>query len=152
MGNLTVAAARRGCSVVALDGSETAIRHLQQRAKQESLAIEATQSDLRHFEITENFDAVVSIGLLMFFDCKTAFRRLANLQAQVREGGIAAINVLVEGTTYMDMFDPLNHHLFSRAALQQQFADWNILHTEFHDFAAPENRLKSFATVIAQKP
>jgi tellurite methyltransferase len=125
MGNLAVAAARRGCSVVA---------------------------DLRHVEITEDFDAVASIGLLMFFDCKTAFRSLANLQAHVHEGGIAAINVLVEGTTYMDMFDPLDHCLFSHAALQQQFADWNILHTEFHDFAAPDNRLKSFATVIAQKP
>jgi tellurite methyltransferase len=52
IGNLAVAAARRGCSVVALDGSETAIRHLRQRAKVESIDIEAAQADLRYFTVT----------------------------------------------------------------------------------------------------
>ena len=89
MGNLAVAAARRGCSVVALDGSSAAIGHLQRRARRDSLAIDAAQADLRTFEVTEDFDTIVSIGLLMFFDCSTAFRSLANLQARVRKGGVA---------------------------------------------------------------
>ena len=152
MGNLAVAAARRGCSVVALDGSSAAIGHLQRRASQESLAIEAIQADLRSYEITEDFDTVVSIGLLMFFDCPTALRSLANLQARVREGGIAFINVLVAGTTYLDMFEPDGHCLFSRSEIEQRFAGWNILHTGFRDFDAPDYRLKSFVTIIAQKP
>lgn len=152
MGNLAVAAARRGCSVVALDGSSAAISHLQRRAKLESLAIEAIQSDLRSYEMSEDFDAVVCIGLLMFFDCSSAYRSMNNLKAHVREGGIAIINVLIEGTTYLDMFDPAGHCLFSRSELDEQFAGWNFLHTEFRDFDAPDHRVKSFATLIAQTP
>ena len=41
LGNLAVAAARRGCTVVALDGSPTAIAHLRAVARAESLPIEA---------------------------------------------------------------------------------------------------------------
>ena len=152
MGNLAVAAARRGCSVVALDGSSAAISHLLRRAKLESLAIEAIQSDLRSYEMSEDFDAIVCIGLLMFFDCSSAFRSMANLKSHVREGGIAIINVLIEGTTYLDMFDPAGYCLFSRSEFEEQFAGWNILHWEFRDFDAPDHRVKSFATLIAQKP
>jgi tellurite methyltransferase len=152
MGNFAVAAARRGCSVVALDGSTAAISHLQHRARLEALDITAMQAELRNYDVTEDFDTVVSIGLLMFFDYATAFKSLANLQAQVREGGTAIVNVMIEGTTYMDMFDPVSHCLFSKKAMQLQFADWKILHYGFRDFAVPDNRLKSFATVIAQKP
>ena len=43
------------------------------------------------------FDAIVSIGLLMFFDCATARRVLADVRAHVRPGGVAVVNVLVEG-------------------------------------------------------
>ena len=152
LGNLAVAAAKRGCSVVALDGSGTAIGHLQHRAQQEALDITAVQADLRNYEVSEDFDTVVSIGLLMFFNCATAFKSLANLQAHVREGGIAIINVMIEGTTYLDMFDPQDHCLFSRAEMERRFAGWNILHAESSNFAKPDNRVKSFVTVIARKP
>lgn len=151
MGNLALAAARRGCSVVALDGSSAAINHLQSMAKRESLAIDAIQADLRNFEVREDFDTIVCIGLLMFFECEAAFRSLANLQAHVRPGGTAVISVLVEGTTYMDMFDPEGHCLFSRKELERRFAGWNILHSESRDFPAPGNRVKSFATLVARK-
>ena len=152
MGNLAVAAARGGCSVVALDASRAAIIHLQHRATLESLAIEAVQADLRNYQFAGDFDTVVSIGLLMFFDSPTAFRGLANLQAHVREGGVAIINVMIEGTTYMDMFEPGGYCLFSRSEIEQRFADWNILHCEVQDFAMPDQKVKSFVTLIARKP
>jgi tellurite methyltransferase len=149
MGNLAIAAARRGCSVVALDASSTAISHLRQRASHESLAIEAVQADLRDYPLAGDFDAVVSIGLLMFFDCPSAFRVLANLQTCVREGGVAIINVMIEGTNYMDMFGPGGYCLFPRLELERRFAGWDILHSEFRDFAAPDQKVKSFATLMA---
>ena len=152
MGNLAVAAAKRGCSVVALDGSTAAVEFLQHRAFAESLAIEVAQADLRTYQVTEDFDTIVSIGLLMFFDCPTAFRCLANLQAHVRDDGFAIINVMIEGTTYLDMFAPEEHCLFSRTEMERRFADWNIISSEFRDFGAPGERVKSFATLIAQKP
>ncbi len=152
MGNLAFAAAERGCSVLALDASPAAIGHIQKRAVAESLPVQGAVADLRDFELVEVFDAVVSIGLLMFFDCPTAFKALSNLQAHVREGGVAVINVLVEGTTYLDMFDTEGHCLFSRSEMEARFAGWRILHSAFNDFEAPGGKNKAFVTVIARKP
>lgn len=152
LGNLSVAAAHQGCSVVALDGSHTAIEHLRQVAQAESLSIEAVEADLRTYELHEDFDTVVSIGLLMFFDCPTAFAQLRNMQAHVRPGGVAVVNVLVAGTTYLDMFDPSSHCLFSREEMHMRFAGWEILRSEYQDFPAPREQVKSFVTVVARRP
>lgn len=152
LGNLAVAAAEQGCSVVALDASHAAIEHLRHVATERSLRIEAAEVDLRDHELAEEFDSVVSIGLLMFFDCATAFRQLRNLQSHLRVGGVAIVNVLVEGTTYLDMFDPNDHCLFSRGEMQSRFADWDVVHSEYEDFVAPNEQVKSFLTLVARKP
>ena len=152
MGNLAFAAAERDCSVLALDASMAAITHIQQRAANEALPVCGAVADLRDYELDEDFDTVVSIGLLMFFDCPTAFRALSKLQSRVRQGGVAVVNVLVEGTTYLDMFDGDKHCLFSRAEMEARFRGWHILHAEFSDFDAPGGTKKAFATVIARKP
>ena len=152
LGNLTIAAARRGCSVVALDASHTAIEHLRQVAKSESLPISAAEADLRTHELNEDYDAVVAIGLLMFFDCPTAYAQLSSLQVRVRPGGVAVVNVLVEGTTYLEMFDPSAHCLFSRDELAKRFVGWDILRCEYQDFPTADGKVKSFVTVVARKP
>lgn len=152
MGNLALAAARAGCTVVALDASGVAIDHLRDVTAREGLALDARQADLRVEPIGEEFDAIVSIGLLMFFDCATARRVLADIRAHVRPGGVAVVNVLVEGTTYLDMFDPQHYCLFARGELARSFAGWDLLANEAADFAAPGDRVKSFETVIARRP
>lgn len=152
LGALAITAARRGCSVLALDASPTAIGHLRQVAAHDALPIEALEADLRNYRLTEDFDTVVSIGLLMFFDCPAALHQLAQLQSRVRAGGTAVVNVLIEGTTYLDMFDEQGHCLFARDELHKQFAGWNVLSCDYQDFTAPMNRIKSFVTIIAQKP
>ena len=152
LGNLAFAAAQRGCTVVALDASPAAIEHVQARAAAQALPVSATQADLRDHAIDGMYDAIVSIGLLMFFDCPTAWRVLAQLQAHVRPGGVAVVNVLTEGTTYLDMFDPQHHCLFAPGELRQRFAGWRIEHEEFNSFSAPKGTVKRFATVVARKP
>jgi tellurite methyltransferase len=152
LGALAITAARRGCSVLALDASHSAIEHLRQVAAHDALPIEAREVDLRNYRLTEDFDTVVSIGLLMFFDCPTALQQLAQLQSRVRAGGTAVVNVLVEGTTYLDMFDAQGHCLFARDELRRQFSGWKLLSYACQDFPAPMNRTKSFVTLIAQKP
>lgn len=151
MGELAVAAAQAGCSVVAIDGSEVAVEHLRRRAAAEHLKIDARRADLRHHELSEDFDSIVSIGLLMFFDCDTARRSLAELQARLRVGGTMVVNVLVEGTTFMDMFDADSHCLFARDELVHRFSGWEVIASEFNDFAAPGGTTKSFSTVVARK-
>jgi len=152
LGNLAFAAAERGCTVTALDASPAAIAHIQKRAADESLPVQAFLADLRDHELAGEFDAVVSIGLLMFFDCPTASRALEKLQAHVRAGGIAVVNALIDGTTYLDMFGRSSYCLFPPTELESRFAGWKLIHSEVNDFEAPGGRIKSFATVIAQKP
>ena len=152
LGNLAVHAARRGCEVVALDASQTAIDYLRELASRESLPLRAGVADLRSFELAEHFDAVVCIGLLMFFDCPTALAQLSQLQAHVRPGGVAIVNVLVEGTTFMDMFATEGHCLFGPNQLREQFAGWQLIGCEQQEFPAPGRTRKIFVTVVARKP
>lgn len=152
MGNLALAAARAGCPVLALDASEVAIAHLQQVAAAEGLPMQAQVADLSRYRVSGEFDTIVSIGLLMFLDCATAQRALDDLQAHLVSGGALVVNVLVEGTTYMDMFDPDAHCLFARDFLQARLAGWQVIESGYQDFAAPGNTVKSFATIVASKP
>ena len=50
---------------------------------------------------------------MMFFDCPTAFHQLSDLQHMFVPAARWLINVLTEGTTYMDMFSPEGHCLFN---------------------------------------
>ena len=152
MGNLAFAAARRGCQVTALDASPSAIEHIRRRASAEGVPVSAFIADLRDYRIARDYDCVVSIGLLMFFDCLTAYRVLSELQEHVRPGGYAVVNVLIEGTTYLDMFEPMNHCLFAQSEFQERFSGWAVERSEFSDFEAPGKTMKRFSTVIARKP
>ena len=151
LGNLAFEAAARGCSALALDASEAAIAHVRRRAAAEGAAVQGECADLRRYRIAEPFDAVVSIGLLMFFDCPAARAALGRLQAAVRPGGIAAINVLVEGTTYLEMFGPDPYCLFGRGELQADFAGWEVLYAEAARFEAPHGTVKAFETIVARR-
>lgn len=125
---------------------------MQRRAALEGLPVVATQADLSDYPIHDSYDTVVCIGLLMFFDCPTGWRVLGELQHSTRPGGCLALNVLVQGTTYMDMFDAERHCLFTPEALRQQFAGWRIDNIELADFDAPGPTVKRFCTLIAHKP
>lgn len=50
LGNLTVEAARRGCSVLALDATANAIERIRSVASAEGLPVEATVADLTTYE------------------------------------------------------------------------------------------------------
>ena len=151
LGNLALAAAERGCRVTALDASSAAVADLARRAGELGLALEAHCADLRHYVPARDYDCVVSIGLLMFFSCPDARGLLARLREAVRPGGLAAVNVLVEGTTFMDMFDPESYCLFGRNELDEAFAGWDVQLSSYEDFLAPGGTLKRFHTLLARR-
>lgn len=152
LGNLSLAAARRGCRVMALDASPTAIDHLTHQAQAEGLPLQAIQADLRDHTLTGSFDAVACIGLLMFFSPATAARQWQQLQQHLRPGGVAVLNVLVQGTTYLDMFDPESHCLWTPQAVHALFEGWSVLDSTQEDFEAPRGLCKRFVTLVARKP
>lgn len=152
LGNLSIEVARRGCSVLALDGSVNAIERIREVAGAQGLPIEARVADLANYRIAGDFDVIVSIGLLMFMETSCAHRLLAEIKSHVKPDGVAIINVLIEGTTYLDMFEPGHFTLFGENELKDGFAEWNLLESRYDSFEAPGSTVKRFASVIVQKP
>jgi tellurite methyltransferase len=152
LGRLSLAAARRGCEVIAVDSSPTAITHVSAVARAEQLPVTAVRADLEKYEIPGTFDSVVAIGILMFFRPDIAQRLLARVQEAVRPGGCAAITVLVEGTTFMRVFDPGGHYLFAPGELARAFDAWELLVRHAGEAPAPDGTLRRFETVVARRP
>jgi tellurite methyltransferase len=151
LGNLAVAAAMKGCRVTALDASPTAIAHLARRAADDKLRITARQADLRTMEVKGEFDCVVAIGLLMFFPREVAQAGLARIRDLVKPGGLAAVNVLIEGTTFMEMFDPSGYYLFRENELPEAFAAWTTEYLKLSSFPAPKDTIKRFCTLVGRR-
>src|SRR5512143_620709 len=137
LGNLSVAAARRGCEVVAVDASPTAVEHLSLVAQAEKLRLTPVRSDVQQFEVDETFDVVVAIGLLMFFPRPLALGLLNKVQRAVRPGGCAIVNVLVQGTTFMDMFEGDRYYLFAPEEIEAAFTGWTTILARQDEFPAP---------------
>lgn len=151
LGNLSIEAARRGAEVVAVDASATAVERIRQVAADERLNITAVLADVENYEITEKYDTIIAIGLLMFFPRDKALALLLSIQQHVAEGGRAIVNTLIEGTTFMGMFEPGHYYLFGRDELQQHFKGWTLLLDTHDSFDAPQNTVKAFSTIVAQK-
>ncbi|MBK7659222.1 MAG: class I SAM-dependent methyltransferase [Betaproteobacteria bacterium] len=152
LGNLALAAARQGARVTALDACGNAVDDLAQRALDSDLPVWVRQADLEGWRPEEQWDAVACIGLLMFFERRYALRGLDAVRDAVRPGGVAIVNVLVEGTTYRAMFDGDDHHLFTRKEVLDTFEGWAVLEDREDWFDAPGNTVKRFRTAIARRP
>jgi tellurite methyltransferase len=148
LGNLSLEAGR----VLAVDASPTAVGRINADAHREGLLVHALQVDLEIWTIDQSFETIIAIGLLMFFRRQRAMQLLQDIQSHVNPGGHAIINVLVEGTSYMGMFDPANYYLFGRNEVLEQFGGWTILVAKHETFPAPDQTRKEFSTVIAKKP
>ncbi len=152
LGNLAIAAARLGCAVTALDASRTGVDRVNEAANKLGLGLAAYQADLSHYAIDGDYDSIVAIGLLMFFPQDKARAMLADIIAHTKPGGVAAVNVLIEGTTFMGMFEPGHYYLFDDNELTKEFEGWEILYSQHDKFSAPENSVKKFHTLVAKKP
>jgi tellurite methyltransferase len=151
LGNLTLAAARRGGEVVAVDASATAIAHVSEIARRERLPVTAVRADLEEYELAGPFDTVVAIGVLMFFPRDVALSLLVRIRETVRPGGVAAITVLTEGTTFERVFDPDRHYLFAPGELERAFDEWDVLVSRAGEAPSPEDTVRRFETVVARK-
>ncbi|BDG09789.1 class I SAM-dependent methyltransferase [Anaeromyxobacter paludicola] len=151
LGNLSLEAARRGCRVVAVDGSPTAVERVRRAAEAEQLPVEAARAELGDYQPAGPFDAVAAIGVLMFFPEPLARARLLDLQAQVRPGGVMAVTVLTEGTTFLDVFGGAEGYLFRKGELAERFAGWETLFFKPGSFPSPDGRVKEFESLVARR-
>ena len=116
------------------------------------MPITVGEADLKEMDIRGEFDCVVAIGLLMFFPREVACNGLTKIKSLVKPGGLAAVNVLIEGTTFIDMFDPTGYCLFGENELLEAFAGWAMEYSKFESFRAPKDTVKRFCTLVARRP
>ncbi len=152
LGNLAFAAAARGARVTAYDACENAVDDLAERAIASGLDLWVKTVDLKGWRPEETWDAVNCIGLLMFFAREDALAGLEAVRDAVRPGGIAVVNAMIEGSTFLAMFDPDEHYLFRPGELAAPFAGWEALHDSIEDFPAPGETVKRFRTLILRSP
>ena len=152
LGNLALAAAARGAHVTACDACETAVGDLAGRAVASGLDLWVRAVDLRGWRPQESYDAVNCIGLLMFFAREDALAGLEAVRDAVRPGGVAVVNAMIAGSTFLAMFDPDAYYLFEPREIAAPFAGWEVLHDSIEDFPAPGDRLKRFRTLIVRRP
>jgi tellurite methyltransferase len=151
LGNLSLAAARRGCRVTALDASAAAIERIARTARTERLDLVARQADMAGYRIESRYDTVIAIGLVMFFACAEAWRLLGEIRQGVDEGGRAIVNALIEGTTWRAPLEAGRSCLLPEGALERHFAGWRVLLAQRDEFDAPGGLRKRFETVIAER-
>ena len=153
LGNLALAAAEQGHRVTAFDACDVAIADLERRAAARGLPVTARRADLSNWRATRTYQSVVSIGLLMFLDCASAWRLIDQIERAVRPGGICLLNLCIRGTTFMTMFDAKAHCLFEPDALIRRFAGWQVLDHRFDDFDSIEpGKIKRSSTLVARRP
>jgi tellurite methyltransferase len=151
LGNLAMAVAKKGCAVTALDASRTAVDRVNEAANRLGLPVAAYQVDLTTYAIDGDYDCIVAIGLLMFFPKERAHVLLEDIVHHVKPGGIAAINVMTEGTTFVGALEPGSHYLFGENELSKAFTHWEILLSRHDEMPAQENTVKKFHTVVARR-
>ena len=151
LGNLSLEAGRRGHRVLAVDASATAVSRINADAQRQGLPVSAICADIAGWNIDRNYDTIIAIGLLMFFRREQALQLLLTIQEHVSPGGRAIVNVLIEGTTYMDMFDLDDYCLFPKHELEQRFDGWTVLESVYQTFPAPGATVKEFVTLIVEK-
>lgn len=151
LGNLAIAAAKKGCTVSAFDGSRTAVDRVNETANRLGLPLAAYQVDLSTFAIDGDYDSIVAIGLLMFFSRERAHVLLEDVIRHVKPAGIAAINVMTRGTSFTGALEPGSHHLFGENELAEAFRGWEILVSRHDEFEAPGNTVKKFHTLVAKR-
>jgi tellurite methyltransferase len=152
LGNLSLAAAARGAQVTAFDACENAVDDLAERALASGLNVWVRTADLRGWRPEETYDAVNCIGLLMFFAREDALAGLAAVHDAVRPAGVAVVNAMIEGSTFLAMFDPAAYYLFRPEELAAPFAGWEVLHDSIEEFPAAGDKLKRFRTLIVRRP
>lgn len=152
LGNLALAAAARGAHVTACDACESAMEDLAGRAIASGLDIWVRAVDLESWRPEETYDAVNCMGILMLFPRAQALAGLEAVRDAVRPGGVAVVNAMIEGTTFLASFDPDSCHLFEPGEIAAPFAGWEVLHDSVEEFPAPGNMVKRFRTFIARRP
>jgi tellurite methyltransferase len=143
--------ARRGFTVVAVDGSESGVEKTRRLAQDHGVEVaELHLSDVRNFPIAPGCDILFSNNCLQFLGAE-CLAYLARLQSVTPPGGLNAMSVFTkEARRYLN--EP-EIYTFERNELKSYYPGWRLLYYgEEVLWREPAQAYLSFAKVVAQRP
>jgi tellurite methyltransferase len=114
--------ARLGWSVIAIDTDEQALKVLQKVADNEGLHIVTKVIDVRDYQPTESFDAILSLMTLHFLPEEAINSTMAKMQSWTKQGGYNIVTVFTEENP-----SSTRPYLFPKGSLRRAYDDWNII-------------------------
>jgi len=145
--------AKLGWKVTAVDTDETALKALRDAADKQGLSIATITADVREYEPTGRFDAVLCLMVLHFLPEKDIASAIANMQAWTKPSGLNLI------TAFTDSNPPgTRPYLFPSHALEQHYGTWKIHQYEeaWSSWVVPQGKTEPerymTARLVAERP
>lgn len=98
--------AQKGFNVVCVDSDRAAIEYLNDRMNGDPLKerIETINEPIELFEFSKNFDLIISVSTLHFFDFKTYKLLIEKIYSALNKGGILFIRVFSDKDSELENF------------------------------------------------
>ena len=123
--------AEKGFKVLGVDKSDKSISIMLDRAQQirkktgKELQLSGLNIDILTYYVNENFDAVICMNILHFFDKKDIIKVVKNIKNSTKINGFNVIDVFTEDNPYKNL-----PYLFKKEELKELYKDWKILKYE----------------------
>lgn len=154
-GRNSILLAEHGFSVDAIDKNETALENIDILARENNLDITTQSVNLNTYEITKQYDCIISTVVLQFLDPGKALEMIHQIQDATVSGGFNALIIPIDS---MDYLCPIRFpNLLKNSQLKDLYEDWEILDYNemmgrFHRTDDNGNKIISrFATIICRK-
>lgn len=154
-GRNSILLAENGFTVDAIDKNETALKNIQNFARENNLDITTKSVDLNTYKIKKQYDCIISTVVLQFLDTGRAQEMIQQIQSATKSEGYNALIVPIDAD---DHLCPIRFpSLLYSKQVQQIYASWKILEYNemlgrFHRKDKEGNKIISrFATIICKK-
>jgi tellurite methyltransferase len=141
--------AEKGFEVTCMDISKTAINNIKKEAEKRGIKINALVGDIETFEIKENYDIIICVGVLHFLPKINALRLIEKIKAKTNKEGINIFEVFLEGDPSQEE-DSIGYY-FKSFELKKLYSEWNILdYEEYENYDEEEKQTNKIAYLIAK--
>ena len=126
-GRNSIFLAKNGFQVTSIDISNTAIEKLNDYSKEERLPLVTSVQDIAKFPFSSNYDVIIAVFVLHYFDVQTARTIIKNMQHHTKQNGL---NIVVTFTAEGDFYrqNPATKNFYpEKGVLKTYYDDWTIL-------------------------
>lgn len=153
-GRNSILLAENWFTVDAIDRNITALANINVLANENNLDITAHEVDLNTYQISKEYDCIISTVVLQFLDTGRAEKMIQQMQTATKSKGYNALIIPIDAD---DHLCPIRFSgLLKSKQVKEMYKDWNILEYNemlgtFHRKDEQWNKIISrFATIICQ--